>query len=135
MASFLINQPGIDVNLPDYDNKKISKDTITTIFEEAIRHNMNDIAEDFKNINLQEDINYSTPLHIAIKKHYLELIQKLLNHPNIDLDITNKERYTPLRHFVTEIGQMMWNNNNKEKVISILECFAKHQDRGETAKF
>lgn len=46
MASFLINQPGIDVNLPDYDNKKISKDTITTIFEEAIRHNMNDFAEE-----------------------------------------------------------------------------------------
>lgn len=66
------------------------------------------------NMNDQDQDNHNTPLHIAIQKGYKEVVEFLLEHPEIRTDIKNGNDKTPL-----DLAKI---RSNRE-IISFLEAY------------
>lgn len=88
----LVDQPGIDVNAPDYNERTplhaASEKNHVEVVQKLLRHTEIDVNA--------EDDDWLTVLHIACDQGYLGLVEKFLSHPGIHVNTQDIFGNTPL---------------------------------------
>ncbi|WP_346350386.1 ankyrin repeat domain-containing protein [Spiroplasma endosymbiont of Calodromius spilotus] len=109
IAKILINCQNIDINIPSI--KKL------TPLHRAVEFNNNQTVkailgnQNLKNVNDNNNDEGITPFHLATKSGNKEIVEILMEHKDIDINMRTKIGYTPLH------GAVEFNNNQTVKAI------------------